>query len=602
MAKRFSLNSQIIWILIIIPLLSYIFLKKTLNLALYGDDWEQLYNLWLSFDVTKTLSFFDIKSYLSPYWPQYLFLGIIKHFAGYEPSAYFISSLFLRILATISLFFLIKKITTKTLPAYLSTLIFTLSAAGLQTTDWVFNMNTYAGVFFLNFSIILYLKLRELNNLFFLYYILFVVFFTLALGIVPVRMHGAVIFLGVVELFLTFFVDKVEKFRLNKFFLLRIITPAVILLILIRLGSFGSSGDNLALTSNLVYLGEMIQKGRYDVLFYFFGIIGNFAFPDTLMGNIAYGRLSVLALYFFFADSLLTIAVRGGKKIFIYLLISSFLEIILGKLISIWNPLISTVNIISILTGVHLILTSLIFFWQFKKTNLLQVVSIIIGLIWLISFSFLYWIRTPYLIIETTGRYMTMGAFGFSILLAGLIWLMVERSRYTGKVKILTIFVSMVLLLFWLKTNFDAANVYLTGLETNRNIELSNKAWGALLQNVPSVDKNHPSVFYFTTDNPTAIYMVFSFGFPMRGGLLYGITDWQNSPIPTVNYEELFKMVSSGEILKTLHGRRPDPVPLSRVFAFDLRNGELTPITDQVRQQLSKDLQNYSRKTITPNQ
>lgn len=590
MGKRLFLNSQIVWIIIIIPLLSYIFLKKTLNLALYGDDWEQLYNLWLSFEVTKTLSYFDIKSYLSPYWPQYLFLGIIKHFAGYEPSAYFISSLFLRIMATISLFFLIKRITKKTLPAYLSTLIFIFSAAGLQTTDWVFNMNTYAGVFFLNLSIIIYLKLREPNNLFLLHYIFFIFFFFLALGIVPVRMHGAVVFLGLIEFFLVFFVNKQSKVKFDKFFFLRIITPISILLILIKLGSFGSSGDNLALSSNLAYLGDMIQKGRWDVLFYYFGIIGNFVFPDTVMGSISYGRLSILALYFLFANSILTIAVRRGGRLFGYLLIATILEMILGKLLSIWYPIISSGNTISILVGIHLILTSLILFWGYRKTYLPQVTLIIVGLIWLISFSFLYWIRAPYLIIETTGRYMTMSTFGFSILFAGFIWLMIEKSRGGQKNKILTMLVALVILLFWLKINFVAANVYLTNLETNRNIELSNKAWKTLLQNVPSVDKQHPSVFYFTTDNTTALYMVFSFGFPMRGGLLYEITDWQNSPVPTEHYEELFKMVSDGEILKTLHGRIASPVPLSRVFAFDFRNGELINITDEIRKKITQDL------------
>ena len=355
MGKRLYFKFQIIWILIIIPLLSYIFLKKTLNLALYGDDWEQLYNLWLSFDVLKTLSFLDIKSYLSPYWPQYLFLGIIRHFFGYEPTAYFASSMFLRILATISLFFLVKKLTKKSLPAYLSTLIFTFSAAGLQTTDWVFNMNTYAGVFLLNLSIIFYLKLHDSKVLFFLKYIIFVVLFTLALGIVPVRMHGAVIFLGIIEFIFSFFIEKDRKFRLDKYFFLRIITPFLILLMLIKLGSFGNTSDNLPLKSGLTYLGEMIQKGRYDAFFYFLGIIGNIAIPDNTINSLTFGRFSVLILYFIAADSILTIALRGGKRIFTYLFIFNILGIILGKLISIWNPLLSSGNILSILIGIHII-------------------------------------------------------------------------------------------------------------------------------------------------------------------------------------------------------------------------------------------------------
>ncbi|MBI2596883.1 hypothetical protein HYW41_01890 [Candidatus Daviesbacteria bacterium] len=592
MGKRLYFKFQIIWILIVIPLLTYIYLKKTLNLALYGDDWEQLYNLWLSFDVYKTSSFFNINSYLSPYWPQYLFLGIIRHFSGYEPIAYFASSLFLRILATISLFFLMKKMTKKSLPAYLSTIIFTFSAAGLQTTDWVFNMNTYAGVFFLNLSIIFYLKLNNPKVQFFLRYIFFVVLFTLALSIVPVRMHGAVIFLGMIEFIFSFFIQKDRKFRPDKFFFLRILTPIIILFVLIKLGSFGNSGDNLPLKTGFTYLVEMIQKGRYDVFFYFFGIIGNFVFPDTATGGVIFGRLSLLGLCFILADSILVLTLRGGKKMLGYFFVFNILEIFLGKLLLFWNPLLSSTNIISILMGIHLITVPTILFWQLRKTNLLQVASIIIGLIWLISFSFLYWVRTPYLIIETTGRYMTMGAFGFSILFASLLWLIIERSSSRKRIKMLTFFVPMVLLVFWLKINLEAANIYLTNLEENRNINLANKAWDVLLQNVPAIDKENPSVFYFSTDNPTAIYMIFSFGFPPHGGLLYGITDWLNTPIPTEHYEELLKMVSSGETLAKLHGRKPNPVPISRVFAFDFRNGELINITDQIRQKITEDLKN----------
>lgn len=591
MGKRLYFKFQIIWILIIIPLFSYLLLKKTLNLALYGDDWEQLYNLWLSFDVYKALSFYDIRSYLNPYWPQYLFLGIIRHFFGYEPAAYFASSLFLRILATISLFFLVKKLTNKSFPAYLSTLIFTFSVTGLQTTDWVFNMNTYAGVFFLNFSFILYLKLRNSSRgLFFLRYLLFIAFFTLALGVVPVRMHGSIIFLWVTESFLIFSSSHEKKFKMDKYFFLRITTPVIILLTLLKLGSFGNPEDNISIKSNLTFLETMIQKGRTDILFYFLGIVGNFVLPDTIISTVALAKITFMGLYFIIADSILTLITKGGKRMFIYLILSNIPGLFLAKMLLLWNPLLSSSNILSILIGIHLILVSFILFWQFKKSNWLPVSLIIIGLIWLISFSFLYWFKTPYSIIETTSRYLTVGAFGFSILFSGLIWLMIERVQFAKKFT-LAFLIPIFLLLFWLKINFEASNIYLTHLEENRNINLVNKAWNVLLRNVPEIDKEAPSVFYFTTDNSTAIYMIFSFGFPPHGGLLYEIPEWLNTPIPTEHYEELFKMVSNGEILQTLHGRKPFPISLSRVFAFDFRNGELTSMTDLVRQQLSKDLQ-----------
>ena len=122
-----NLKSQkftLIWLFIGIPLLYFFLFKRTFNLALYGDDWLQLYNLWLSFDIQKTLSFFDIRSYLGAYWPQYFFLGLIRHFFGYEAPAYFALSLILRILASISLFFLVKKVSDSKLAGFFATLIF----------------------------------------------------------------------------------------------------------------------------------------------------------------------------------------------------------------------------------------------------------------------------------------------------------------------------------------------------------------------------------------------------------------------------------------------------------------------------------------------
>lgn len=590
MGKRLNLNFQIIWILFFIPLLSFLFLRKTLNLALYGDDWEQLYNLWLSFDASKTLSFFDIRSYLNPYWPQYLFLGIIRHFFSYQPTAYFVFSLFFRIFSSISLFFLIKELTKKSLPAFLASLIFTLSVAGLQTTDWVFNMNAYVGVCLLNIAVIVYLKISHPKKFFFQKLILFIFLFTLALGIVPVRMHGAVIFLGLTEVFLTFFSNKEKGVNIDKYFFIKIITPTIILLLLIKLGSFGSVGDNVFLNSNVSYLQTMIQKGRIDILFYFLGILGNFVLPDTFISTIAINHTILIGFYFLIADSFFTVIVKGGRKLFVYFLLSNTLGLTLAKLMIYWNPLLSPPNILSILIGTHLILGSFIIFWQFKKNNWLPVSLIIIGLIWLVSFSFLYWFRNPSLIIETTSRYLTTGAFGFAILFTGFIWLVIEGAQVQKKTHKLILSIVLLLLLSWLKINFEAANVYLTNLENNRNIEVATKAWSVLLKNVPTLDKEAPSVFYFTTDNSTAIYMIFSFGFPPHGGLLYQIPDWQNTPIPTEHYEELLKMVNQGKILKTLHGRKPIPVPLSKVFAFDFRNGELINITDQVRKQVARDL------------
>lgn len=593
----------LIWLLIGIPLISVLVFRKSFNLGLYGDDWLQLYNLWLSFDVHKQLSYFDVRSYIGAYWPQYLFLGIIKYFFGYSSSAYFASSLLLRILATISLFFLGFKISKSLFMAFLASLVFIFTAAGLQTTDWVFNMNTYAGMFFFNLSMIFYLNTRKLTTFFSFQYLAFIVSFTLALASVPVRMHGAVPLIITTELFLLFLgkkaILKTERVpEAARFLVFRLILPIIIILLLIKAGSFGSSGDNTPLfKASFTYLQDMLHKGRYDLLFYYLGIIGNITFPDISSFSLSFNRLFPITLLFTSIGFLFSYAIKANKFMYIAVIISNILWAFIVKTLLFWNPGLSFSNIFSISLGYHTVVLSILIFHQTYKKYPLIASSIIISLLWLFFFTIIYWPRTGFLILETTSRYLTVGATGFSLLFAAIISIMLKNSleatNKSAKIRLsksVILLISFITLLCYLAINYQAGQLYLTSLEANRNLGLVNKTWDNLKREVPRLDEKEPSVFYFTTDNPTALYMVLTFGFWPHAGLLYSITDMLNTPIPTDNYSELVEMVKTGEPLKRVHSRKESPVPLTRIFAFDFRNGELINITEAVRKKIAEDI------------
>lgn len=578
------------WLIVGIPILSYLLLKKTFNLALYGDDWLQLYNLWLSFDVHKTLSFFDIKSYLSPYWPQYFFLGIIRHFFDYQAQAYFAASLILRVLATISLYFVSYEFSKSRLAAFLTSILFTFSVAGLQTTDWVFNMNTYAGIFFFNFALIMYLKIRNLKTFLSWRWLFFILFFFLALGVVPVRMHGALPFLIICEFFLFSKIDK--------FLVVRLLLPIIIMITLVKVGSFGGEGDTLPLLdTSFKYLREMLSAGRYDILFYFLGVIGNIAIPDIANLASTFGYLLPTIVFFSLIGLLICITLRGGKIMYLTVIIFNLLWAIIGSRLTFWNPNLPFSHVFSITAGFETVLLSLIFSFYSYESHPKLSGSLIIALIWITSFTLLYWLRSGYLIIESTGRYMTLGAAGFAILFGSLLTISFKNFvLYTGNsvgvrlVKSFLLMIPLLLLIGWLNINFQSINLYLASLETNRNLDLAGRTWTSLKKFVPTLDKDAPSVFYFTYDNPTTAYMVLTFGFWPHAGLVYGITNWENSPLPTDSYGELLEMVRTGEPLKRVHSRKQIPLPLTRVFAFDFRNGQLSPITDLIRNKLTEDL------------
>ena len=128
-------------------------------------------------------------------------------------------------------------------------------------------------------------------------------------------------------------------------------------------------------------------------------------------------------------------------------------------------------------------------------------------------------------------------------------------------------------------------------------MNLADKTWKTLLENVPSLDKTSPSVFYFTYDNSISANMILIFGFSPHAGLSYGISNWDKTPLPTEDYSQLLDMVKTGQSLKKIHARKAEPVPLNQVYAFDLRKGELISTTELVRQQLAKDL-----NSLIPNQ
>ncbi|MBU0569807.1 hypothetical protein KKB40_03425, partial [Patescibacteria group bacterium] len=231
--------------------------------------------------------------------------------------------------------------------------------------------------------------------------------------------------------------------------------------------------------------------------------------------------------------------------------------------------------------------------------------SIMIGTLFMSAFTFLYWAFTPYLILESISRYLITGAVGFSIILSSFVtlslksvYLLKEKRLLESKtMKIGLLMIPLAMLVFWLGFNFQAVQLYLGTLEKNRNKTLTQKTWKTLMQSVPTLDPNYPSVFYFTTDNPASLYGVLTYGFWPRAGTLYKVEKTAYTPVAVVDYETLLEYALDGSPLKKIHGRNfTDPVPPLNIYAFDFRKGKLTETTDQVRQKIISDLEDLDKK------
>lgn len=553
----------LLWLFIILPIAGAIVFRKSFNLGLYGDDWQHLYILWREFYVYHTKSFFDIRSYLNPYFPEYLYLGIIEHFWGYYPPAYFIASYLCRLFANIAMYFFTYELTKSKLAAFFATLIFLVSAAGLQTTDWVFNMNTYAGLGLLIIASTIYLKIRKLRTFKSWYYLLFIITFTLALAIVPTRMHGAAPFIILMDLALTYIVER-QKIRFDKYLVVRILLAIGIFAMLIQLKSFGEqSYTSGRFNDSYKLIQALMQNGFYSWWLYFLGIIGHLVLPDNISFTAKNTLKNVLITEAFLSilfASLSTFSILKSKKIisFLPILFFNICWIIFLFIMSKADTHTSNEVYFSISLGGQFLFWA-IWFYIIGRKNYPEISrTLIISIIWITSLTILHWLFTPYFVIETTGRYMTMGAAGMAIFTGTLLALLFKQalsyssnvsanSRFLGS---LFLGVPMLISIVILTTNFQVNQNYLNVLEQTRNKDLTEKTWKTLLSEVPKLDPTAPSVFYFTTDNPLSLEGVLVFGFFMRSGI-----EWRNpvealTPLPVTDYQQLLDMVKTGESLQ----------------------------------------------------
>ncbi len=598
-----SLNKiALIWLFVILPLTGAILFRKSFDLGLYGDDWQHLYNLWRDFFVYHTKSFFDIRSYLNPYFPESLYLGIISHFWGYYPPAYFISSFLCRVFANIALYFFSYELTKSKLAAFLTSLLFLVSAAGLQTTDWVFNMNTYIGLGLLAIASTIYLKIRNLKTFKSWLYPFFIVTFTIALAVVPTRMHGAAPFIILTDLFLTYVIER-QRIKFDKHIIIRIFLAGGIFAMLIHFKSFGeTSYTNGRFSDSYKLTQSLMQNGFYSWWLYFLAIIGHLIIPDNISLTVGNTLKKVLVSEAFISLLFMCISsysILKSKKIFPYLIVLIFN--LLWTVFLLVMSKIDTHTSFDIFFNISLggqFLFSFIWFYLIGKNRYPEISkALIIAVIWVISLTIIHWLFTPYFVIETTGRYMTMAAAGMAIYLGTLITLLLKSAfaqtsteAGTNLPVALFLLIPSFILFILLTTNIQTSQAYFDILQQTRNKELTQKTWNNLMMEVPKLDPNGPSVFYFTTDNPQSLEGVLVFGFFMRAGMTYRIPNQDLTPLPVTDYQQLLDMVKTGEPLQKVHGRKAVPVPLSRVFAFDFRNGELINITDQVRKEITKDL------------
>lgn len=295
---------------IIIIILSFLNIGQSLNFAINGDDWLALYRYNLDF--TSFQSHFDIRNYSTAttnYAFGYVMMGLISKLFSYNPFPYYLVALILRIITVFSFYLCVYSATKNKWMGYISAIFFSCMYAGIETTNWVSNMNTYLSIILLNIFIKLFYDQKSIMISFktFLQSFILVASFLIA----PVRMHGLLFFIPLVT-FTKF--EKLNKNNLVKF--LVILFLMFIPVILARILTYPNSTSD--------YLKVIFSKNGeiFAVMFNLVANIGISILPNILIppGNFVTSFealvgglvIVVLGVYFFYIRAIYPLYARFG--------------------------------------------------------------------------------------------------------------------------------------------------------------------------------------------------------------------------------------------------------------------------------------------------
>lgn len=326
------------------------------NLALYGDDWLALFNYQRYLGINSSGQWNYLTYFFTSYGPQEILMGLLYNIFEFNSFSYQLTSYLLRIIASLSIYPVVWYLTKNKLAAFFAVLFFSITPIGLETTVWVFNMISYIAISVLNLSFYFYLKSRFEQNLKLL--LLAVFLFAITFIMQPIRMHGLLSFIIIMELFWLF--QKPSK-KMVKQFLFRILLFTsifgVIFFILSRSPvASTSSVSNEIITTFL----KIISESKLELLLN----------PIKTIGSIFIPILNMPDSYLF--------------------------------------------------TGITVILVWALLITKFRKDQKITT-ALFFSFAWLVLSFFFAWLRFPESTLISTHRYLIVSAVGVSLFLAAII-------------------------------------------------------------------------------------------------------------------------------------------------------------------------------------
>jgi len=564
-----------LYVFILLTLLVFIVYRSSLGLTLYGDDWLVISKHLGAYGPGEEMSYWHPNMWFSNYAFQKLI--VIPYLVIGKPfSIYFYISLLLRSLTSFGVYLISKRFYSN-FTALVTALLFASISIGSETTDWVYNMNSYLGIFIALTGFYIYFADRKISSALQGWIYIVVGYIT-----VPIRLYIIPLTMPLLTLFEQYFkVGTKEFFKLK--YLVRtslyvIISALPFLILRSKFPFLGWQNVNSELIGEgLTKAKNMLVLGKYEFLVTPFTNLGKMVFPSGVVELQGIGwRIYPLSHFLIYglvllglAGVLLSLAFKKStfNNVIFSFSLSSLLLIAL-KLFIKYNS-VDILNEFSYFTWTYfgLIVTAtytvtiISLLLERNRAVLLYVVSIMFTL------SFLYpWMYSPGFIFSAVDRYLILSGVGLSILFGTILGHKLTDKR-TGKR-----IASFVLLLLIFSSQIVNVQRFFSKQLIGRNVEIYNVIFDKLQDSVPILDKNNMSLFYFEGFPDEIQESLLRFGFSYHMQLLYDYPfDEEKHPASVFYEEDLARMVKTYRI------------PLSNIYGFKWENGEMVDRTTYAR-------------------
>ncbi len=562
--------------------------KESLNLSLWGDDWQMFFLINNTYGPGNPFPYLSFKGYLEPHGVMKMLVMILRSFFGYNGFGYYLTALVFRAMSAFVGYLFLSKFTKSRLIGFTGSTFMLLGYTGIDTTNYMVHMTTYLVLIFFIISLIYFIDSYK-NS--FGKFILGCMFFTIGLCMNPLRSHGLLIFLLFFDAIYGYFIEKSKLLNLFS----RAIFISVSAFIVYRLGIFGATKMGFI---NLSTISDMLKNNNFTFISAFATTFGKTLFPDYFTVNltvitklfganwykwvIMIGFLIETAIYYVLSRFLR----QKPKSRFVALSLLTILFFLAGLIFrSSFRGTELFTNLIFTFIGIFFIvfgIWSLYILFTSKKTESnIGFVGMAAGPFLILTSLIVPLFFTPGRVLESSHRYMTISLLGLAIIISSFLKLIFDKSK---NIPSRYIYLIGILLLI----NIHADKKYFSELIITRNPKISDYIWKQFTSYVPPPKRGEKILYYFDdSENVRLASDAFLYGLPPRMGIKYSyLRNYQELPALTTLYDEVVSAVTDGKSFKRL-GYPEEKIDINQVYAFKIsKEGTLTDITQLTRRDL----------------